>query len=574
MATLTGSTIESTYDRLLSLDSGGLNGASLVNMTDGNASATACISITDNATGKAILSIDGSHANGTALQIDNSAGDGDVSVEWQLSGTTTWLMGIEDGDSDSLKICHDSTMGTDERLSFLTASTVINEDSADIDFRVEGNGNANLLFCDAGNDRGGIGTAAPDGAFDIEGEDGHIVSYVTCYSATDGHQPILSIRKSDGSTPGTPAATADGDSLGYIHFSGVNSGGAFDTAATIFVAQDGASASDISGKLGFQTVNAGTAATHMMIRADGNVGIGTTAPVKGLHVIDSLVIKGKAAFQLTGTVDPGNGTTTLPGGSTKFTEELNIGDQIDITSDIRMITAIGSDTSLTMNLTYPDDLGSDSTPQSKPSPLTVLKTDGTIGMVLNASGYLGIGTAAPGAMCEVSGNIISQSATGTAAGGGIDIIAPTISVGNYNSEIVTTIFIDIGAGSILSSGSAGDVIGEDGVANAYVTRITTAINGLVYRGEIICLEVPTTGDPDVNICANASGTIAEDAAGEGEHVLANCGVHTLGLKTDMTIPAGGIVDDYIYLTHGDNTAGTYNAGKFLIRFYGASITSL
>ena len=138
-------------------------------------------------------------------------------------------------------------------------------------------------------------------------------------------------------------------------------------------------------------------------------------------------------------------------------------------------------------------------------------------------------------------------------------------------DIVTEVFIDIGAGLILSSGETGDVIGEDGVANAFVTKITTAINGLVYAGEIICLEVPTTGDPDINVAANASGTIAEDAAGEGEHVLANCGVHTLSLKTDFTIPAGGIQDDFIYLTHGSTVAGTYDAGIFLLRFFGTPV---
>ena len=160
------------------------------------------------------------------------------------------------------------------------------------------------------------------------------------------------------------------------------------------------------------------------------------------------------------------------------------------------------------------------------------------------------------------------SATGTAAGGGIDAVSPTINVSRIGRDIVTEVFIDIGAGLILSSGATGDVIGEDGVANAFVTQITTAINGLVYAGEIVCLEVPTTGDPDINVAANASGTIAEDAAGEGEHVLANCGVHTLALKTAFTIPAGGIVDDFIYLTHGGTTAGTYDAGKFLLRFFG------
>ena len=44
----------------------------------------------------------------------------------------------------------------------------INESSADVDFRVESNGNANMLFVDAGNDRVGIGTSTVDSALHIE----------------------------------------------------------------------------------------------------------------------------------------------------------------------------------------------------------------------------------------------------------------------------------------------------------------------------------------------------------------------------------------------------------------------
>ena len=44
------------------------------------------------------------------------------------------------------------------RLDFLAGETVFNEDSIDLDFRVESNGNANMLFVDGGNDRIAIGT--------------------------------------------------------------------------------------------------------------------------------------------------------------------------------------------------------------------------------------------------------------------------------------------------------------------------------------------------------------------------------------------------------------------------------
>ena len=48
----------------------------------------------------------------------------------------------------------------------LDGAVVVNESSADADFRVESNGNANMLFVDAGNDRIGIGTNTP--AHDVE----------------------------------------------------------------------------------------------------------------------------------------------------------------------------------------------------------------------------------------------------------------------------------------------------------------------------------------------------------------------------------------------------------------------
>ena len=45
MATLTGSTIATTYDRLLALPSGGLSGTTLRALTDGNASATISLQV-------------------------------------------------------------------------------------------------------------------------------------------------------------------------------------------------------------------------------------------------------------------------------------------------------------------------------------------------------------------------------------------------------------------------------------------------------------------------------------------------------------------------------------------------
>jgi hypothetical protein len=64
-----------------------------------------------------------------------------------------------------------------KQQTWIPGSVVINEDSNDIDFRVESDGNANTLFVDGGNDRVGIGTATPDTALDVAGT-------VTCNGLT------------------------------------------------------------------------------------------------------------------------------------------------------------------------------------------------------------------------------------------------------------------------------------------------------------------------------------------------------------------------------------------------------
>ena len=50
-----------------------------------------------------------------------------------------------------------------DTAKILSGGAVFNEDSADVDFRVESNGNANMLFVDGGNDRVGIGATPSSG---------------------------------------------------------------------------------------------------------------------------------------------------------------------------------------------------------------------------------------------------------------------------------------------------------------------------------------------------------------------------------------------------------------------------
>ncbi len=57
--------------------------------------------------------------------------------------------------------------GDEERLKANNGEVVVNDNSADMDFRVESNGNANMLFVDGGNNRVGIGVGAPSDVLQV-----------------------------------------------------------------------------------------------------------------------------------------------------------------------------------------------------------------------------------------------------------------------------------------------------------------------------------------------------------------------------------------------------------------------
>ena len=94
----------------------------------------------------------------------------DVIVADDLAANSVTVSELTDGAVTSAKL--DTNIAVSGTLSSGGAMTatgefksnggvIFNEDSADLDFRVESNGNANMLFVDGGNDRVGIGTSSP-----------------------------------------------------------------------------------------------------------------------------------------------------------------------------------------------------------------------------------------------------------------------------------------------------------------------------------------------------------------------------------------------------------------------------
>jgi hypothetical protein len=74
-----------------------------------------------------------------------------------------YRLGIDDS-ADTFEIGIGSTHATTPQMNFSSSGIVVNEGSSDYDFRVETNGNANMLFISGGNDVVGIGSEGDLGA--------------------------------------------------------------------------------------------------------------------------------------------------------------------------------------------------------------------------------------------------------------------------------------------------------------------------------------------------------------------------------------------------------------------------
>ena len=71
--------------------------------------------------------------------------------------------------ADCGNIAANGTLTVTGNVEFDGGSFIFNQSSADVDFRIEGNGDANLFFTDAGNDRVGIKTGSPSTELHVVG---------------------------------------------------------------------------------------------------------------------------------------------------------------------------------------------------------------------------------------------------------------------------------------------------------------------------------------------------------------------------------------------------------------------
>ena len=186
-----------------------------------------------------------------------------------------------------------------------------------------------------------------------------------------------------------------------------------------------------------------------------------------------------------------------------------------------------------------------------------------------------------------TGDVDLNYATANAPGGGFDgsgLVYKT-TVAKVNGLIETQIWIDLGASVPASHKDLTNaIIGESGVAAAYITQLTNAVNGFIIRAEAFCLETPVaggaTGEADIGIGASsdsiAAGTVYTSATNQsllaftGPSGVAAAGAARTG---DQNTMAAGLNNLFLYVymaksgQSGSSTAA-YTAGQFLIKLYG------
>jgi len=157
-----------------------------------------------------------------------------------------------------------------------------NEGSADVDFRVESNGQTHALFVDAGSDHVNINTSTDLGStLNVNGD----ISVVNADSglilaehAADANGSNLVLRKSRNATLLGHTVVQSGDALGSISFQG-SDGTDYHSGASISAAVDTTPGNnDMPGRLVFSTTaNSGSSpAERMRLDESGRLLIGST----------------------------------------------------------------------------------------------------------------------------------------------------------------------------------------------------------------------------------------------------------------------------------------------------------
>jgi hypothetical protein len=360
----------------------------------------------------------------------------------------------------------------------LLGGAVFNENGADVDFRVEGDTNANLLFVDASADKVGIGTASPTNLLHLESASSPGIkildttnnvnlllysqdtnSHIGTYS---NHSLIFDTNSSEKlridssgnvgigtSSPSYKLHVTRTDAAGDYAYLGASSDGG--QRGLVFTSSDSGiflgaihtiNAGSGQGQIAFATGST----ERLRIDSSGNVGIGTTSPGQALEVAGNIGINANLihngdtdtmlSFSAANQVDIQCASTLI----TRFTTNglaTGNGKRIDYLSSNGERSGVISNTDSGANALVisadPDN--------SRSGTFMNFAIDGTERMRLDSSGRLLIGTTTEGTVdsddltIATSGNTGMTIRSGTTSNGAIHFSDATSGAAEYAGYI-------------------------------------------------------------------------------------------------------------------------------------------
>jgi hypothetical protein len=252
-----------------------------------------------------------------------------------------WIRASTDGDtifsSKASTNLYLRSGGNNSNSEILLTSTevIVNNNSSNLDFRVESNNNANMLFVDGVSDKVGIGTGSPSSKLTIGTTigTGSNINSTSGYNfgihhsklritseedtSTNPNYPLINLLVSRpanwlGGTASIDFETRDrGNNVNRGVMARILGGNAPGTNA---LSPDG-------GYLSLDVAASGssTPSSRMVINRDGNVGIGTTSPDAKLEISSIAAASGDARYELLVTED--NTASAGRGGGLAFTRQ-------------------------------------------------------------------------------------------------------------------------------------------------------------------------------------------------------------------------------------------------------------
>ena len=324
------------------------------------------ISTTDNSTNLTLSSTDADANGGPILDFyrnSSSPADNDVLFQSNIYAENdadekvaygyinTFATDVSNG-SESMKLnLNMYSAGTAlNRFELSSSETVFNQDSGNIDFRVESDGNTHRLFVDAGQDTVLLGTTASRNLSGVvpalfqEGTSFNLASLGLVANTNAANGAYLFIGSSRGTSNGSSTVLQNGDQIGGIYFQGAD-GTDMQTAAAYIdcIIYGDAGSNDMPGALRFFTTpdGAGTPTEKMRIMPSGGITFnGDTSTNNALDDYEE------------GTWTPGSVTGTI--GTISHANYTKIGRLVHVTCVVEAFSDTSTNASITLtNLPFP-----------------------------------------------------------------------------------------------------------------------------------------------------------------------------------------------------------------------------